>query len=207
GGLRHLAERPVTCRGRLAASGGALPRRAARRDQPGGSQLRDCRHGGVFPFFRSPCKKPGTRLQSAVLCGPEARRRAEPMKPEQILAEEATAIQRLLASLVGWVVRFPGLVLVAALALAGLSAYASLTRLEYRPQRSDLVNPNKDYQKRWQAYLAEFGDDDDIVAVVQGADRESMKRAIDQLAAGIARCPQRFDRLFYRVDLSHVHNR
>ena len=103
--------------------------------------------------------------------------------------------------------RFPRLVLGTALLVCALSIYTSSTRLEYRTQRSDLISPHKDYQQRWRKYLAEFGDDDDIVVVVQGADRPRMEQALDTLAAAAQAQPQCFDRLFYRLDLRPLHNR
>jgi hopanoid biosynthesis associated RND transporter like protein HpnN len=109
--------------------------------------------------------------------------------------------------LVGSVCRVPWLVLGLTLILCGLAAYSSLTRLEYRTKRSDLINPHKDFQQRWQHYLTEFGDDDDIVVVVQGHDHRQMKQALEALAARVARRPDQFDRLFYKVDLRSLHNR
>ena len=79
------------------------------------------------------------------------------MKPEQPPSAEATVIQRLLVGLVGAVCRCPWLVLAAALALCGLGVYASLTRLEYRTQRSDLINPNKDYFQPHSRFLFSVG--------------------------------------------------
>ena len=75
------------------------------------------------------------------------------------------------------VCRCPWLVLALSVVLAAGSAYAFYHYLEYRTQRTDLVNPNKDYQKRWREYLAEFGNDDDIVVVVEGTDRARMQQA------------------------------
>jgi hopanoid biosynthesis associated RND transporter like protein HpnN len=129
------------------------------------------------------------------------------MKPDPNPAEKATPVQRLLAGLVDAVSRRPWLVLSAALILSGLSVYAALHFLEYRTSRTDLVSADKEYQKRWRQYLAEFGDDDDIVVVVQGSDRPRMQAALEHLAARVARQPQHFDRLFYKVDLRHLNNR
>jgi hopanoid biosynthesis associated RND transporter like protein HpnN len=129
------------------------------------------------------------------------------MKREANSADGATVIQRLLMGLVDGVSRRPGLVLTAALVLCGLSIFAALRFLEYRTQRTDLVSPDKDYQKRWRAYVAEFGDDDDIVVVVQGADRQRMRQALDRIATGVAAERNLFDRLFYQVDLRHLSNR
>jgi hopanoid biosynthesis associated RND transporter like protein HpnN len=129
------------------------------------------------------------------------------MKQEQIPSAEATVIQRLLAGLVSLVCRCPWLVLTLAITLCALAGYASLTRLQYHTDRDDLVNPDKDYQKRWRDYLAEFGDDDDIVVVVRGANHAAMTRALEVLAERVARQPQHFDRLFYKVDLRPLNNR
>jgi hopanoid biosynthesis associated RND transporter like protein HpnN len=128
------------------------------------------------------------------------------MNPEQVHAD-TKIVPRLLVGLVTVVCRHPWLVLTAALVTCALSTYASYTRLEYRTQRSDLVSPDKDYQQRWRQYLAEFGDDDDMVVVVQGADRRQMERALDSLAAEVQKQPALFDRLFYKVDLHRLCNR
>lgn len=129
------------------------------------------------------------------------------MKSEQGHSHEAALIPRLLVGLVSFVCRHPRWVLASGLLLAALSAYASYTHIEYRTQRSDLVSPRKEYQQRWRQYLAEFGDDDDIVVVVQGGDRPRMEQTLDALADRVRRQPELFDRLFYKVDLRHLRNR
>jgi hopanoid biosynthesis associated RND transporter like protein HpnN len=129
------------------------------------------------------------------------------MKPEEAPGRAAPLVHRLLVATVELVCRFPRLILGTALTLCAISIYASSTRLEYRTQRSDLISPHKDYQQRWHKYLAEFGDDDDIVVVVQGKDSAQMKQALDALAGQLARETGHFDRLFYQVDLRHLRNR
>jgi hopanoid biosynthesis associated RND transporter like protein HpnN len=121
--------------------------------------------------------------------------------------QRAPLIHRLLAAFVGGVCSRPRLVLAAALAFAGLSVYLAATRLEYQTHRDDLLDPGKECQKRWHQYLAEFGDDNDMVVVVRGSDREQMKLALDDVATHIAARPDLFDRLFYKVDLRPLHNR
>jgi hopanoid biosynthesis associated RND transporter like protein HpnN len=123
------------------------------------------------------------------------------------LPHDTALIPRLLTALVAAVCRAPRTVLAVSAAVALVSAYAFYTRLEYRTQRSDLMNPKKDYQQRWRQYLAEFGDDDDMVVVVEGADRARMVAAVEHLAAAVRRQPGLFDRLFYKVDLRHLRNR
>jgi hopanoid biosynthesis associated RND transporter like protein HpnN len=121
--------------------------------------------------------------------------------------EEASFFRRLLVRLVSAVCRFPRLVLMMALGGCAVSLFASWQFLHYRTQRSDLVNPHKVYQQRWRQYLQEFGDDDDIVVVVQGSDRLRMELALEALANQIGQQFQLFDRLFYKVDLRPLHRR
>jgi hopanoid biosynthesis associated RND transporter like protein HpnN len=121
--------------------------------------------------------------------------------------EGASLFSRLLVALVSGVCRHPRLVLVTALLSCGLSIYASFNFLGYRTQRSDLVNPRKLSQQRWQKYLAEFGADDDIVVVVKGSYRAEMERGLEALAGEIQKQPALFDRLFYKVDLRPLDNR
>jgi hopanoid biosynthesis associated RND transporter like protein HpnN len=122
-------------------------------------------------------------------------------------AHDTALIPRLLTNLVAAVCRAPRAVLIVSTVVAVISAWAFYTRLEYRTQRSDLINPDKDYQQRWRAYVSEFGDDDDMVVVVEGADRARMQAAIESLAAGVRAQTDVFDRLFYKVDLRHLRNR
>jgi hypothetical protein len=129
------------------------------------------------------------------------------MKSQATDSQQARLTERLLAGIVLAVSRFPRTVLILALLAAGLSAWLASTRLEYRTQRSDLANPHKEYQQRWRQYLAEFGDDDDIVIVVQGNDRAAMQQALDALAEKVQQQPDRFDRLFYKVDLRPLRDR
>jgi uncharacterized protein len=116
-------------------------------------------------------------------------------------------VARLLVALVSVVCRHPRLILALSLLLCGLSIAAAVTRLEYHTQRNDLISARKECRQRWQRYITEFGDDDDIVAVVQGTNRERMRQAVDALADGLRGQPELFDRLFYHVDLRHLKNR
>ncbi len=124
--------------------------------------------------------------------------------------EEATPhhlVPRLLGAVVAASARAPWLVLAISLAVSAVSTYFFCYRLTFHTQRSDLVSADKDYQRRWRQYLAEFGNDDDIVVVVQGNDRRRMREALDAIAAEVRRQPELFDRLFYQVDLRSLQDR
>jgi len=123
------------------------------------------------------------------------------MNPDPVFTDEARPASRWLVWLVALVCRAPALVLGLSLLLVGVSVWAACTRLQYQTSRNDLISPRKDYQQRWNNYLAEFGDDDDMVVVVQGTDRAAMRAALEKVAARIQAEPGHFDRLFYKVDL------
>lgn len=102
--------------------------------------------------------------------------------------------------------RFPRTVLFFTFVTCAASLLYTFTCLSYHTSRNDLISQGKDYLQRWQQYVAEFGDDEDMVVVAQGG-KEEMKQALDTLATKIQQHPQHFDRLFYRVDLSHLKDR
>jgi hopanoid biosynthesis associated RND transporter like protein HpnN len=129
------------------------------------------------------------------------------MKPELPPCEEAKFVPRCLVALVAAVCRFPRTVLGVSFVLAALSVWGAATRLQYHTSRNDLISPKKEFQQRWHKYLAEFGDDDDIVAVVKGKDRARMRAALEEIAAQARDRPALFDRLFYKVDLRGIRNR
>jgi hopanoid biosynthesis associated RND transporter like protein HpnN len=119
-------------------------------------------------------------------------------------------VPRLLAGLVGLVCRAPRLVLALCSLSVAASLYLACTRLQYRTQRDDLISPRKEVQQRWKRYLAEFGQDDDMVVVFQGEDESAhpkMVAALEALASRISAQPNLFDRLFYKVDLRDLRNR
>jgi hopanoid biosynthesis associated RND transporter like protein HpnN len=129
------------------------------------------------------------------------------MTPDQLSPPETTPVRRWLLTLVDAVCRHPRLVLAVSLLLCGFSIFAACTRLQYHTSRSDLISPRKGYQQRWQRYLAEFGDDDDIVVVLKGNDPARLTTAIEAIADRIRQKSDLFDRLFYKADLRKLRNR
>jgi hopanoid biosynthesis associated RND transporter like protein HpnN len=129
------------------------------------------------------------------------------MKSEHARAAEASRVRRGLVALVRLACRRPRAVLAITVVGAALSLLAAATCLRYHTSRNDLLSPHKDYQQRWHRYLAEFGDDDDVVAVVKGRDHVRMRQALDSLADKVGGRPELFDRLFYKVDLRGLRDR
>src|SRR3954470_14263752 len=103
-----------------------------------------------------------------------------------------------------WGLRAPATVLVGACALALLAVAVTVNGLTFKTSRLDLLNPRSEYNRRWLAYLAEFGDRDDACLVVRAERTADLTAAIDDLAAQLKQEPKRFESVFYRRDLSRL---
>ncbi len=121
--------------------------------------------------------------------------------------EETGIIPRLVAAVAHLGFRFPWLVLLGTALSCGLALWYTCTYLSYENQRNDLHSKDKAYYQRWQQYVKEFGDDDDMVVVVRGQERGQMVAALEDIAGQLSQQPDLYDRLFYKVDLRSLHNR
>lgn len=128
-----------------------------------------------------------------------------PVAPDK--EERLSPVPRILVAWVSFVCAWPRLFLSIAAILCSLSIYLAITQLNYQTSRDDLMNPNIECQRRWRAYLQEFGQDDDIVVVIQGNDQKQMIAMLEQIASRIRQHSDKFDRLFYKVDLRQLQNR
>jgi hopanoid biosynthesis associated RND transporter like protein HpnN len=117
---------------------------------------------------------------------------------------EQSALSKPLAWITAQTLRAPGAVIVGALLLALLSVFVTLNGLNFKTSRLDLLNPRSQYNQRWLAYLAEFGERDDAVIVVRGDDPASVTAAIDDLAKELSAQSKLFQSVLYRRDFSKV---
>ncbi|MFO0968804.1 MAG: MMPL family transporter [Gemmataceae bacterium] len=125
--------------------------------------------------------------------------------------EQETAPSGQLARGLAWLAalgcRFPWTVLLIVAATCALAVVATIAHLTYQTSRNDLLSQNKDYLQRWQKYVAQFGDDEDMVVVVEGNDRTQMEVALERIAGLVRERPDHFDRLFYKADLGALKDR
>jgi hypothetical protein len=96
-----------------------------------------------------------------------------------------------------------GIVLVTTLLSLGVTARF----LTFKTSRSDLIDPQAEFQQRWLRYAERFGDGADAVVVVEGESPGDVQAAIDDLGAAMASQPDLFDRVLYRIDLAHLRPR
>lgn len=122
---------------------------------------------------------------------------AERMPPtdDSPLAAPLLALTRL-------VLRAPATVLVLAVGLALAAIAVSVQGLTFKTSRLDLLNPRSDYNRRWLAYLAEFGEQDDACVVVRARRPAEVVAAIDELARQLQAQPEHFASVWFQRDLS-----
>ncbi len=103
-----------------------------------------------------------------------------------------------------WALHFPYLTLAIAAALALAALTWTGLRLGYKTKRLDLLNTASDYNRLWLNYIAEFGEEDDAVLVVEGPRREQVVSVLDELAERLARDDRHFRGVLHQVDLSRL---
>ena len=104
-----------------------------------------------------------------------AAERPPPAKPSLLAAPLNIATRVSLA--------YPAATVALAIALTVMSLVITWGKLGYRTSRMDLLDPKSDYNRLWIEYINEFGDEDDAVVVVEGAEpragRAGARRDLD----------------------------
>jgi hopanoid biosynthesis associated RND transporter like protein HpnN len=133
----------------------------------------------------------------AAVAEPGDLRRPAVPEPAGLLARALVAWTRLCLKL-------PLVVIAAAVISAGATGLFTARHLGYKVSRVDLLDPESDYNKLWIDYIREFGEDDDAVVVVEGADRSRVVAALDDLSAAVGRKGDLFRSVLHEVDLSRI---
>ena len=100
--------------------------------------------------------------------------------------------------------RYPAATVALAVALMVVSVAYTWQHLSYRTSRLDLLNPESDYNRLWIDYINEFGDEDDAVVVVEGANREHVVPVLDEISNLLAREDRLFHAVLHGVDLGKI---
>ncbi len=98
-------------------------------------------------------------------------------------------------------------VLAVSLLLVGASLVATVLWLGFRTSRLDLLNPRSEYNRRWLAYLDEFGRDDDAVVVVEGPDAATVVKTVDRLCTAIEKEPHNFHTVLSKISVESLRNK
>ena len=110
-------------------------------------------------------------------------------------------------ALVGWTrlcISHSLTITVLAIASAVAAGWWTSQKLGYKVSRTDLLDPKSDYNKLWIDYIAEFGEDDDAVVVVEGPSRASVVAVLEEVSEEISRDGTLFRSVLHEVDLSKI---
>jgi hopanoid biosynthesis associated RND transporter like protein HpnN len=91
----------------------------------------------------------------------------------------------------------PRLILAMALLLSACSVFYTFKNMEFLTGRDDLMPRNAPFQVDYRAYRAEFGDQEEIVAVIESDDAERATRAADALYARLNKDKGSYREVFY----------
>jgi hopanoid biosynthesis associated RND transporter like protein HpnN len=130
--------------------------------------------------------------------------------PGPVAGQVPHAVNLLGRVLVAWTkvcLRRPCTVLLVALATAVASAAWTAGNLGYKVSRTDLLDPDSDYNKLWIDYIREFGEDDDAVVVVEGPSRADVIPVLEELSREVARDQDLFRSVLHEVDLSQIRSK
>ena len=114
-------------------------------------------------------------------------------KETSILAPPILALTRL-------AVRNPVQTLAFAVVLALFALFFAFTDLKMKTSRLDLINQKSEFNKLWNDYIEDFGDEDDLVVVVEGASQEAVTPVLDELSEKIGQHPDLFRAVLHEVD-------
>lgn len=126
------------------------------------------------------------------------------MSAERMPQTEPSLLSGPLGLLTALVVRFPVPTIALAVAAALFALALSGSRLGFHTSRLDLLNRENSYNRLWIEYINEFGDQDDVVVVVEGATRESVVPVLEEISTALHREQRLFHAVLHEVDLSKI---
>lgn len=97
------------------------------------------------------------------------------------------------------------------LTLVALTVAASIaftvTNLQFKTDRSDLIDPTAAFQQRWLRYTESFGAASDMVVVVEASRPETIKQALDLLGEKLKQQPELFLNVLYKIEAGLLRNK
>jgi len=96
-----------------------------------------------------------------------------------------------------FVAAHPRLILVLALLFSALSVFYTIENMQFLTGRNDLMPQNAPFQVDYQAYRSEFGDQEEVVVVLEADDADKVTRCGDALFARLSKEQGVFREVFY----------
>ena len=63
---------------------------------------------------------------------------------------------------------------------AGIAACITVLSIDFKTNRSDLIDPKADFHQRWLKYAENFGSESEIIVVLESDSQKDLEQAIDQ---------------------------
>lgn len=98
------------------------------------------------------------------------------------------------------VARRPKVTLFIVLLLSSACIGGTICFIDFKTERSDLIDPDAAFHQRWKAYTEDFGEAADIVVVVESESPSLVKQALDDLGTQMRREPDLFSNVFFRFE-------
>ena len=118
-----------------------------------------------------------------------------------------SVFQRPVDRLTRFVLRWPKQVVVVATLSALAAIVVTAVGLQFRTNRLDLLNPRSEYNQRWLKYLQEFGDQDEVLVVMEGDDTARLIDAMTELGKRLNAPGEPFRHVMFRYDPSALKSR
>ena len=83
---------------------------------------------------------------------------------------------------------------------AVICVLGTLLFMDFKTDRSDLIDPSADFHRRWTSYAEAFGDRSDLVVVVQGNDPDQIKQTLEELGSKVRQETDRFSHVLFKVE-------
>lgn len=115
-------------------------------------------------------------------------------------ADKLPVIERLLRWKTRVVSSRPTFALWTVLVLTCVAAGYTVSFLNFKTTRADLIDPNAPFHQRWLDYTDSFGDSTDMMVVVEAVDTGTIRSTLDQVADRLDREPELFVDVLYRLD-------
>ena len=129
------------------------------------------------------------------------------MRQTPLHTTETSIFARPLESLTLLCCQFPGTVLVLSVLLAAVSLYWTSQALGLKMSRLDLINPNSGFNQLWLDYVDEFGDNNEVIVVVEGKENSDVIVVLELLTEKIDHYSELYQDILHGVDLSTVHRK
>jgi len=114
--------------------------------------------------------------------------------------EDGGAVSHLLESLTVAAARRPGVTLTFVALVTLVSLVITLRFMTFKTNRSDLIDPHQAFHQRWMKFVENFGDDSDVVVVIEGDKPDQIRAVMDRVGSRLDAEKDLFARVLYKVD-------